>query len=343
MNHPESVPIVINPEGLKGWLPVDAVIASGRPAIEWMDLRDVEFSEPFFNETLARVGAGDEVRERVLTDLDALLQFEKISGSIQPCGFIFHGSRCGSTLLANACRALNGSIVIAEAPVIDKVVSRFFTDAAPDSPKEMLYMVLLKAAINALGQRRNGNERRYFVKFACTSTLQITRIRRIWPNTPFVFLYRDPIEVIVSNLNSIPEWMRPESNPATAAAIVGIDEDRISSLSPEEFCARALGRFFSEAEANSNAQTIFLNYNQLSFENLVEIISFFGVEASPAECDAIKQESRLYSKDVTRSQTFQADSIIKRDLATEYVLAMAEKWAQGPYERLNAHATSIAV
>ena len=102
------------PELLKWWFPVDAVIDGGRPAVEWMDVRDAKFNEPFFHETIERVKANGAAQS-VVTDLDFLLQMEKICESVEPAGFIFHTSRCGSTLLANACRALRGSIVISEA------------------------------------------------------------------------------------------------------------------------------------------------------------------------------------------------------------------------------------
>jgi hypothetical protein len=217
------------PEQLKWWLPVDAVIDGGRPAVEWMNMRDVSFDEPFFHETIARVKANGGAQS-VVTDLDFLLQMEKICDSVEPTGFIFHTSRCGSTLLANACRALRGSIVISEAPVLDKISSRFFTDAEPNSTKELIYMLFLKAAVTALGQRPKRIENRYFVKFACSSTLQMQRIRRVWPNVPFVFLYRNPVEVIVSNLRTTPEWMKPQSNPKTAAAIVGVEVGEVENM-----------------------------------------------------------------------------------------------------------------
>jgi hypothetical protein len=99
----------IEPEQLRGWLPVDAVIDKGRPAIEWMDPGNVTFDEPFFHETVDRVKFQLKSRA-VVTDLDFLLQMEKICDSVEPTGFIFHISRCGSTLLANACRELHGSL-----------------------------------------------------------------------------------------------------------------------------------------------------------------------------------------------------------------------------------------
>ncbi len=324
--------IEIKPEQLKSWLPVDAIIHDGRPSITWMDFSDVVLSEPFFHETVARIAVTR--KEELRTDVDLLLQFEKIADSIKPSGFVFHSSRCGSTLVANACRTLSGSVVISEAPVLDKLLSRFFTDAEPNSSKELLYMVLVKAAISALGQRRVGNEQHFFIKFACTTSLQMRRLRKIFPDVPFLFLYRVPIEVMVSNLRSTPEWMRPESNPATAAAIVGVDLSQLEDLTSEEFCARALGRFYAEGATNLGANTACMNYDQLNPDTLLNVVKYFGVNPSPEETNAIKQVSRLYSKDPSRSQAFVADSHLKRTSASELVLEMAARWAVPSYERL---------
>jgi hypothetical protein len=331
---PQPSLVDVNPEALRLWCPVDAVVAENRPAIEWMDLQGVEFKEPFFNETLARVDA-QKNRRRVVTEIDTLLQFEQICDGLSPSGFIFHSSRCGSTLVANSCRALNGSTVISEAPVVDKMISRFYTDAPPGSTKELLYTVLLRSTVAALGQRLKGDEARYFVKFSCTSTLQIQRIRRIWPNVPFLFLYRNPVEIIVSNLKVTPEWMQPQSNPATAAAIVGVEEDQLESLSPEEYCARSLRRFFSAVDTADEDCIKLCDYKDLSFESLIAMVRFCGIEPSVDEMDAIEKLTRLYSKDSTGTQLFKGDSATKRNAASEAVLVMAQKWAQAAYQRLN--------
>jgi hypothetical protein len=324
-------------EQLLSWLPVDAVIHNGQPAIEWMDVGDVEFTEPFFNETIARINA-EQSRQTLVAEFDSLLQLEKVADCLPPTGFIFHSSRCGSTLMANVCRALNGSLVIAEAPVVDKIASRFFTDAPAGSAKEILYLLFLRAAIAALGQRRRGDELRYFVKFACTTTLQMEPIRRIWPDVPFIFLYRDPVEVIVSNLKAIPEWMQAESNPDTAAAIVGVDASDLDKLTPEEFCARALGRFFAVAESNKSPQTRLINYAEFTQERLIEVLSYFGIVPTTAEVNAIRRASRLYSKDRKGSQAFVSDTISKRASASSLVIEMANKWARPAYKRLNDQA-----
>jgi hypothetical protein len=328
----------IKPESLKLWCPVDVVIAEDQPAIEWMDLHGIDFREPFFNETLTRIQS--EERGRVVTALDALLQFEKICDGLSPSGFILHSSRCGSTLVANACRAVDDSIVIAEAPVIDKLITRFFTDGLSGSTRELLYKLLLRATVTALGQRLKGDECHYFVKLACTSTLQIHRLRCIWPDVPFVFLYRNPVETIVSNLLSIPEWMRAEVNPAAAAAIVGVDEEHVTSLGAEEYCARSLGRFFAAVDANIDSRMKLLNYERLSFDSLVAILNFFGINPTVDEVDAVRKVSRLYSKDSTSTRVFEDDSSQKRSAVSRETYLAAERWAEDSYDRLNAHVLS---
>src|SRR5215203_1826446 len=116
-----------------------------------MDMSDLNLTEPFFQQTIER--ATLETREELFTEFDVLLQPESLLDSVPPTGFIFHSSRCGSTLVANACRAVSHSIVLSEANAIDKLIARFITDV--DNPvKESLYSVFLRGVVHALAQRR---------------------------------------------------------------------------------------------------------------------------------------------------------------------------------------------
>src|SRR5689334_18351144 len=157
---------------LKGFLPVDAVVVDGRPGLWWMEMSGVSLTEPFFQQTVER--ARREKRAERFTEFDVLLQLEKQLESVEPAGFIFHSSRCGSTLVANACRAVSNSLVLSEANSIDKLIARFFTDAA-ENVKASLYSVFLRGIVHALGQRRRGDEQHLFIKFACTSFAQLER------------------------------------------------------------------------------------------------------------------------------------------------------------------------
>src|SRR5215467_15528825 len=104
-----------------------------------MEMPDVTLSEPFFQQTVERAKTDGTKRGELFTEFDVLLQLEKTLESVSPTGFIFHSSRCGSTLLDNACRAISNSIVLSEANAIDKLIARFITDAAEGGVKESLY------------------------------------------------------------------------------------------------------------------------------------------------------------------------------------------------------------
>lgn len=315
---------------LKGWLPVDAVVVDGRPGLWWMDLSGVSLTEPFFQQTVDRARVNGSVRGELFTEFDVLLQLEKSLDSVEPTGFIFHSSRCGSTLVANACRAIAGSIVLSEANAIDKMIARFITDS--DGIKESLYSVFLRGVVHALGQRR-GNEQHLFIKFACCSFAQIDRITRIWPRVPWIFLYRDPIETIVSNLADVPPWLKDDDR-RVLASITGASANAVAEMSLEELCARTIGSLYSKAHRLANENCLLLNYNQLSVPVLSSVLDFFEVSPSTAELEAIARASGVYSKEVSGTRSFVADAGAKQKLASDRVREMAATWAIEPYRLL---------
>ena len=122
---------------LKGFLPVDAVVVDGRPGLLWMEMSGVSLAEPFFQQTVDRAKANGS--GELLTEFDALLQLEQSLDSVEPTGFIFHSSRCGSTLVANACRATANSIVLSEANAIDKLMDIASSDPDRDLRKQAIF------------------------------------------------------------------------------------------------------------------------------------------------------------------------------------------------------------
>jgi hypothetical protein len=317
----------------QGWMPIDAVIENGRPGLSWMDLTGVEFSEPFFQQTIDRIRTENPDSVIRFTELDALIQLEKTFDSIAPSGFIFHSSRCGSTLLANILRVIPDTVVLSEPPAVDKLVARFITDVDREQTKAMLYSIFLRAVVKALGQRRTGRERHLFVKFSCCSVSQIERIRRIWPDVPWMFLYRNPIETIVSNMEGPPAWLQDEDHRVLASAI-GASPAAVAQMSPEELCARSIASFYSSALRVANDRTLLLNYNQLTPDVFSDTLKFFGIRPSAAELDAIAARSQTYSKAVSQNRAFVADSEQKRHAASSVIREAAETWASKPYQLL---------
>lgn len=315
-----------------GWMPVDAVVVEGRPGLLWLDMSGVALVEPFFQQTIDRRRAEQPAAAERFTEFDTLVQLEKTFASVAPTGFIFHSSRCGSTLVANACRAIEDSIVLSEPPAVDKLVARLITDVDEQGTKELLYSVFLRATVAALAQRRTGAERHLFIKFACCSVSQIERIRRIWPNVPWVFLYRDPVETIVSNMQNLPAWLQDEDH-RVLAAITNSSSNEVAGMSQEELCARSIGAFYSTAHRVANGRTLLLNYNQLSTAEVTKVLEFFGVVPTNAEMENIARQAEVYSKS-TAGRPFVADTEAKQSLATDLIREVAARWANKPYQLL---------
>lgn len=311
-------------------MPVDAVVVDGRPGLTWMDMSDVELKEPFFQQTVDRVRDEEPWRDAGLfTQFDALLQLDQVLPRVQPSGFIFHSSRCGSTLVANVCRALDDAIVVSEANPIDKLVARFITDGG-DPVKESLYSVLLRAVVNALAYSNSGNKSRVFVKFSCCGVSELERIRRIWPAVPWIFLYRDPVETIVSNMTTVPAWLLDEDH-RILAHITGTTPAAVAEMSLEERCARSIGSFYSTAHGVANDHGMLLNYNQISVTN---ILDFFNVSPSAEELERITSGSRVYSKEVSGAREFVPDAEAKQNSASNRIRQLVEEFAIGPYQLL---------
>jgi hypothetical protein len=221
---------------------------------------------------------------------------------------------------------------LSEPPAVDKLVARFITDA-DDRTKEMLYSIFLRATVAALGQRRTGRERHLFIKFACCSVSQIERIRRIWPNVPWVFLYRDPIETIVSNMQNLPSWLQDEDH-RVLASIVSASAAEVAAMTREELCARAIAAFYTTADRVANDRALLLNYNQLSTSEISNVLNFFGIEPAAAEMETIARQSQTYSKAASGAHAFIADAESKQQLATGAAREAAEHWASKPYQLL---------
>jgi hypothetical protein len=317
----------------EGWVPVDALIMDGMPTICWMDMRNVLPSEPFFHQTIERMERNHPQLTAKYTGYDALIQSENLLKGLKPSGFIFHSSRSGSTVLSNALKVLPQVLVCSEPYVLDKLIGRLFTDVGEDKRRELIYSVLVRAAVNALGQPPTGAEQSYFIKFSSISVLQFSRIWRIWPDVPALFMYRDPIEVIVSNLNDRPSWMDETGDRRIHSKLAGCDEERSGMMSREEFCARAVGSFYHAALTAGDSMRLF-NYKDLCLDSLIEIMEFFRLEPSVSERSDIAESLANHAKDVTGRHKFQPDSARKQQSASRLVIEMAERWAFDAYYEL---------
>lgn len=328
---------------LKGWLPASVTLDRAEPLVEWVNLGRARFEEPFFDQTIARVRESDPDFEEAVTGLDAFEGCEQLFDALKPTAFIYHMSRCGSTLVSNLLRALEGAIVIAEADPISTLLSPYSPNLWPYSREQWQCKrrALLGGAISALGQRRSNSDRYYFIKFTSWNVLALGLIESVWQDVPWVFVCRNPVEVMISNLEKNSGWMQIKSIPETAAQLLGWEAGEIARMTREEYCARVIGRFCDAVAARRSSNGSLLNYKDISIRTLSDLLKELDITLNNSEVARMEQALRVYAKDPDQTRPFVGDSESKRSAAPEAVNEAANRWAFPAYDRLNRLATEL--
>lgn len=169
------------------WIPERLVQAGGQILCEWIDIGDLRFTDPFFEMTVSR--RHYDRPERLLSPLERLHNEAAAADALPPVVFIFHVSRCGSTLVSQLFGCDAASVVLSEVPLLDALLRSNLPD------REALFV----SALRLLGRRRSGAEERLVVKTDSWHIFYADLLRRIYPDTPFVLLYRSPEGVLDSH------------------------------------------------------------------------------------------------------------------------------------------------
>ena len=232
-----------NESPLHGWFPVEMTVVAEQAVCRWMYLGDKSFTEPIFKSTLSTCG-GHPNNARSFTSLsspDVLFRIAADLDVIPPAAFIFHVSRCGSTLLSQLLGLDKINVVLAEAALIDHVLRWPYQHPLLSSSYSV--DTWLDAAIRALGQRKTAQEEHLFIKLDSWHLFFYPVFRRLYPEIPFILLYRTPDEVLRSHQKQrgfqvVPGALEPGlfgSNPPQAAA---------NDL--DTYCCKILERHYTE-------------------------------------------------------------------------------------------------
>ena len=111
---------------------------------------------------------------------------------MKPDGLIFHMSRCGSTLVSQMLASVEECRVMSEPPAVEDVL-------------QLGSVARLRTMVSALGQASEF-ERHYFLKLDCWHIRHFDLIHEAFPETPAAFLFRNPLEVLVSQMRNPGVW-----------------------------------------------------------------------------------------------------------------------------------------
>ena len=292
---------VAAPTDLDHWPPpgwaVERSISTGSDLqFEWIWLGKKRLTEPFYEDTIRQYRNRPLNRlVRARTSLAALVGHAAAGDIRSPDGFILHMSRCGSTLLAQMLAQLHGHVVVSEAEPLDSVMRWATRDASP------LQIAALQAIVKALGRTRTGNAQRLFVKLDAWHTLALPILLKAFPGVPWIFLYRDPAEVVASHAQRPGSHVAPGALPADVLAIESAD-----LLPYHEYCALALARICRAALDHLDmGGGLLVNYCELQPQIPGRLLRHFGIELGAREAAIMAQATAYHSK---TGQPFSASS-----------------------------------
>lgn len=276
----------------EGWLPV-GFVRGPQPAIQWFHFAGISPSTPFFEDAVLE--AGGRPFNRLFRTATPLEGFVGRTDLRAPSGLIFHMSRCGSTLVSQMLGAAPGHVSISETSVLDAMIQYPFED--PD-----MHADALRALVHAYA-RGAGH---LFLKLDSWHTRALPLLRRAFPTTPWIFLYRDPVEVLVSQLRQ-----------RGAQTVPGIVPLEWFGLAPEDawlpernFIARVLERTCQAVIEHGGGQGLLVNYAELPGAFFDRILPHFGVAPEAPARKAMEAAATRYSK--APGTRFTADGEAKR-------------------------------
>jgi gluconate kinase len=312
-----------------GWTPVRVDWDAGEGTVDWCWTEGFEFTKPAFTQTIEQC-----LREpyrllfRHRTALDALDDFAAANPGLPPAGFVFHMSRCGSTLVTQMLAQSSSLLTIAEAPSIDGVLR----GPAPAEDR----VRWLRSVVTAVGQSRRPTQRQLVVKLDAWHAGEMALVRRAFPRVPFLFVYRDPVEVMVSHTVQRGAHMIPGALPA---ATFGIAPDDLAELSLLEYGARVLAHICTSAlDQRDDPLLTFVNHRDLARFVEASLPALWNLDLSAQEIAAMSAVTAQHAKNP--GLPYQDDAAAKQATASPELRALAERWLAAPYRELEAAAAA---
>jgi len=303
---------------LHGWLPIRIWKATGQWQVDWCWFDDSPLRQPFFREAVEQaLQLPFNQAFRRQTPLSTLADWQAVSPGLAPSAFILHASRCGSTLISQMLARLDDHIVISEPPPLDSLLRSDLTDVERRAA--------IAGLLSAYGQRRRGMEQRLVIKLDAWNIGEWPSLRACFPDTPWLFVYRDPLEIAVSHLR------RPGMHMVPGMLGECVLDDGLPFVGREDFIARRLGRLLEAGRLHCAASGgLAVNYSELPEAMAGRLASFFRLNATQSE--QALAGSAPHAKQP--SQMFVADGDSKRREASTLLRAQVERCARAPYEAL---------
>ena len=274
-------------------------------------------------------------------EFDAM--YYNVPNQLQLKGVVFHESRCGSTLAANTMMAMN--------PLKHRVYSESSPPIAAIKACGELYeecsveasVNLLRDVIYMMGRSADTNEENLFFKFQSITTRNMDSFRKAFPEVPWIYLYREPVEVMMSQLKGLQlknaNCVRSHVHSEMITRFVARSGYHYQDLKDEEWCAIHLATLCESAIKNLNDADglgMAVNYHKDLVHDFLDTVfpKHFNIPLDQEAIDRVMKVSGTYSKNRGRQGDFKSDSEEKEKMASKGIRKASELFLDPSFNSL---------
>lgn len=225
------------------WYPVE--LDPRTRELTWLHLPGERFLDPFFEDTIRRY------RRKAPTQTTSLEIVRAANpGTSGPSAIFFHSSRCGSTLMMQLLGRVENCRALSEPPIMDALLQ------LPGADDE-----LLAGLVRTLAKTSGPQPTRLFLKLDSWHLPHLQQIRRVFPQSPCFFLYREPEAILRSHRRERGSQMVPGMIDSRR---LGIDPESINQADLDAYAAKVLTAIFRDAvTAAESGEILPIAYSQL--------------------------------------------------------------------------------
>jgi hypothetical protein len=302
---------------LMHWLPYKLVKQQQEYFFEWLYLGEHRFKEPFFDETILKCKSLNQNSSsfKVISHAETLIQWSDQIESVKPSVFIFHVSRCGSTMLSQILSLCERNIVVPENPILDDILR---DSDMPEAFRMQLFMAVLKF----LGQIRFEDQQYFILKMDSWHLMYLEQLRTYFPALPFIILTREPEAVLKSHKRNRGMHMVPNLLPAT---IFGATHDLPAPEKFDDYAAWVLKKYFMAIHdfCQTDNNTLLCDYKQ-GFQNIIkQYLEIVNQKFNLEESNQI--DARLQKHSKNPELTFAGDA--NAPIQLEHLESLQETYA----------------
>lgn len=258
--------------------------------VSWCWSRGARFDAPLWTESANRMMTDPfRLMFQHTGGLDDLALHAERRGAVHPTGFVYHLSRCGSTFVSRALGSVPNTTVLSEPAPLDHMLRAMAHQPFDDQ------VAAARSVVLAMSPIATSSEDQLIVKLDGWHIHLLPVLRHAFPNVPWVFLSRNPLEVMVSHERMPGAQMMPGAIPPE---LLGVTDD---GSSIQEYGASVLAEMLRSALRHRDDGSIFVDHSELPSAIESRIAPHFGmgvveIETATLAADA-KNPAQPYTPD----------------------------------------------